>query len=485
MRISLCIVFAASLLNGVSAFYPYRLEPEDSASDSASNKLERRLFWESQDTQDDSSVSRRPPTLDIRRVPIRRDNNYNVIIANEPPAPNSVALHQGGHDYAYFCTVKLGSEGREMWMMLDTGGTNTWVYGMDCTSKACRLHRAFNETASQSFSEMDHQFKVVYGTGTVRGVLGNDTLSIAGLDVPMSFGLASKASDDLMSYPMDGILGLSRTNDTGFGTPTFMDVVVENNMLESNIIGFSLSRASDGGKDGEVTFGDVDRSRFTGNITYTSTVESSEKWTIPVDDATVNGEPCNFSGTNAIIDTGTSYALLPPDYAKAIHALIPGASRSGSNFVLPCNTTAELQFTFSGVSYDISPEDYVRPFPGPKCMSAIVGRQVFGKNEWLVGDVFLKNVYSVFDFDNSQIGFANASDPTVDSEETGTASTTSATATSGPGATGAASTGTTSTGATSTSSTGEPTHSSKDSAGHYATPNIWWPLVGMLGILCS
>ncbi|RJE16672.1 aspartic-type endopeptidase CTSD, partial [Aspergillus sclerotialis] len=91
----------------------------------------------------------------------------------------------------------------------------------------------------------------VYGTGTVSGVLGNDTLSIAGLDVPMSFGLASEASDALTSFPMDGILGLSRTNDTGFGTPTFMDVVAENNVLKSNIVGFSLSRASDGAKDGE------------------------------------------------------------------------------------------------------------------------------------------------------------------------------------------------------------------------------------------
>lgn len=485
MRLSLCALLAASLLNGASAFFPYRLDDEAPTDHSALNHLERRLPRQLQDSQDGSSASRNPLTLPVRRAPVRRDSNYAVIKADKPSAPHSVPLDQDGHDYAYFATVKLGSENQEMWLMLDTGGTNTWVYGRDCQSKVCKAHRSFDEAASHSFSETNTPFDVTYDSGHVSGVLGKDTLSIAGLTVPMSFGLASKASDNLLSYPNDGIIGLSRSKHTEFGTRTFMDVVAEKNMLKSNIVAFRISRASDGAKDGEVTFGGVDKSKFSGDITYTNVVESSDKWTIPVDDAMVDGQPCNFVDKKAVIDTETSYALLPPADAEAINALIPGAAPSGSNFELPCDTTATLQFTFSGVSYNISPEDYVQTVSGGRCMSAIVGRQVFGANEWLVGDVFLKNVYSVFDYDNNRVGFANAADHATGSEKVATTPTSSAV--SGPSATGATggSGGTGATGTTGTDSTGKHHQSSKGNAGFLVTPSAWWPAIGILSILCS
>ena len=345
-------------------------------------------------------------TLDVRKLPVRRDNNYKAIMADKPQAENSAALNQDGRDFSYFAVVQVGSQKQEMWMLIDTGGTNTWLFASDCKSSACQQHNTFGEEESDSLEMTSDKWNVGYGTGTVSGVLGNDTLSIAGLDVNMTLGLASKASDDFNSYPMDGILGLSRTNDSGYGTPTFMDTVKQENLLQSNIIGFSLSRGSDGGKDGSITFGGVDESKLSGNVTFTETVSSSDRWGIPVDDVTVDGKSCDFTGKSAIIDTGTSYLLMPPDDAKALHEHIPGASKKDKNFVLPCDSTAEIRVTFSGVSYAISPKDYVGPKAGDSCVSSIVGQQTFGDDEWLMGDVFLKNVYAVFDFDNNKIGLA-------------------------------------------------------------------------------
>lgn len=345
-----------------------------------------------------------------------RDNNYALVKGDEPSMTHSVSIDNDGHDLSYFSTVKFGSKGQEMLMLLDTGGTNTWVFGSDCKSPACQQHNTFGDQNSATLKINTDPWKVGYGSGTVSGVLANDTVSFAGFDLDMTFGLALNATDDFCLFQMDGILGLARSGDSEIGTPTFMDMVADSKMLKSNIIGISLSRTSDGANDGEMTFGDVDRTKYLGDITYTGAAANLNRWQIPVDDAGVDGKACNFTGKSAIIDTGTSYILIPPSDAATLHALIPGSSPKGENFIVPCDSTAKVQFTFSGVTYDVSPKDYIggpADSSGKTCVSTIIGHQVFGPDDWLVGDVFLKNVYSVFDFDNNQVGFAKRAPPTT------------------------------------------------------------------------
>lgn len=425
MRLTASLLAAASLSTSVTAFYPYQLSAEVSMGSSLLSNLRRRFLpWKlQQDDQKDSDSqgSSNLLSLNLQKLPVRRDNNYKVVMSDPPSQSNSAAVNQDGNDFSYFAVVQVGSQKQEMRMLLDTGGSDSWVFSSDCSSTACKQHDSFGEGASDTLQITNTAWTVQYGTGTVNGLVGWDTITIADLTVNMTFGLASKASDDFLSYPMDGLLGLSRTNDTGFGTPTFMDFVQKGSMLKSNIVGFSLSRGSDDEQDGTVTFGGVDESKLNGNITYTDTISSSNRWEIPVDDVAVNGQACNFTGKGAIIDTGTSYMMLPPDDAKTVHSLIPGATSSGQNFVLPCDSDAEIRITFSGVSYNISPKDYVGQKAGDSCVSTIVGYQSFGDDEWLVGDVFLKNVYSVFDYDNNRIGLGGKKSetaPVVTSERT-------------------------------------------------------------------
>ncbi|KAE8353920.1 aspartic peptidase domain-containing protein [Aspergillus coremiiformis] len=408
-----CLLATTSLYTSATAFVPFTVYLDDSSTDSASNGLQRRFMpWtlpsENLESSGDDAV-----TLELRKTSFRRDNNFRIMYSDPPTEPGTEALNQGGSDYSYFAEVKVGSQGQKMWMMLDSGGVNTWLFGSDCTSNACKLHNTFGEHASTSLQMTSKTWGVGYGTGQVSGILGNDTLSIAGMNVQMLFGLAFNVSDQFQNYPMDGIIGLGRAEEGSYG-PSFMEAVTEQKSLKSNIVSFSLSRAADGGKDGAVTFGGVDKTKFTGKITYTNVLSDSNRWTIPLDDASVDGNACHFTNKTAIIDTGTSYALIPPKDAAALHQLIPGSSSSGKEtFIIPCNSSAKLQLTFSGVSYTISPKDYVGSPHGSGCVSTIVGHQMFGDDEWLVGDVFLKNVYTVFDFDQNRVGFA----PGVKAEE--------------------------------------------------------------------
>lgn len=323
--------------------------------------------------------------------------------SNKPVAPNALAINQDGSDYSYFSTLSFGSKARMMYMLIDTGSANTWVFSSTCTSSTCSIHNTFGKDDSTTLSISSATWSLVYGTGSVNGVVATDKVSFANFSVNLGFGLATNASKDFDNYPMDGILGLGRATTDQLNTPTVMQTLAKQAGVTRNMIGVRLHRASDNTKDGEITFGGFNAAKFSGSISYT-TARPGDSWEIPIEDALVNDKPCNFVGKTAVVDTGTTYMLLPPADAKTLLALIPGAVPSGEGFTIPCNSNANIQVRIGGKLYSISPKDYVGRTTSGGCSSTIIGHQAFGANQWILGDVFLKNVYTVFDYDQGKIG---------------------------------------------------------------------------------
>jgi cathepsin D len=334
---------------------------------------------------------------------VKRDNKFPVVYSNQPTVPNALAINQDGSDFSYFSTVKFGSDGKEMYMLIDTGSANTWVFGSNCKSASCGLHNTFGADDSTTLKMTTKSWTLAYGTGEVDGFVGSDSVAFANYSLDLSFGLATTASDDFNHYPMDGILGFGPPQSNELGTKTIMQALDEQTNLKENILGIHLNRASEGTKDGELIIGGMDKSKFKGNLNYLPT-QNPSSWEIKIDDAFVGGDACGFTGKSAMIDTGTSYILMAPADARIVHAKIPGSSNSGESFYVPCGSTTSLQFSLNGVKYNISPKDYVGKPSGSACISNIVGHQAFGPNQWILGDVFLKNVYTVFDFDKDRIG---------------------------------------------------------------------------------
>lgn len=329
--------------------------------------------------------------------------------SESPTKENSIAIGTDGHDYSYVTRVSFGSQHQKLWMLIDTGAATTWVMGADCTSDSCEKHDTFDDESSTTFAETGDDWDVAYGSGEVTGISAKDNVTLGELEVVMEFGVATEASDDFLSYPMDGILGLGRTNKNKKGTPAVMEALSSAALIDANILGINLPRSADEDMDGQITFGDIDKEKFNGDIVYTDTVPDFDLWLIPVEDAGVDNSTAGFTNKKAIVDTGSSFILLPKADMKKIHSLIPGAEPDDDEFVVPCSTEAVLQFTFSGVTFDVSTVDYVASSNGSggMCSTNIkILPDYYGPDMWLLGDVFLKNVYSVFDFDKSRIGFA-------------------------------------------------------------------------------
>ncbi|KAK7748060.1 hypothetical protein SLS53_001312 [Cytospora paraplurivora] len=264
------------------------------------------------------------------------------------------------------------------------------------------MHDTWDPSDSTTYKETTDVFSIAYGTGDVSGLLAEDTISIASLDVTMTLGVANTTSDDFTNFAFDGILGLAMT--TG-ATDNFMSSVQEGKLLKSNVFTFDLNRADDGPNTGELTFGGIDSSKYTGDITYTSVNSTvGGEWAILVDDMGYNGTNAGIKERLAYIDTGTTYAFGPSKDVASLHKLIPGAKSSdGVTYTAPCDSGSSMMITFSGVDYEISVKDWLSaPSSSGVCTSNVYGEEVVS-GAWLVGDVFLKNVYTVFDLDKSRI----------------------------------------------------------------------------------
>ncbi|KAI0147819.1 aspartic peptidase domain-containing protein [Xylariaceae sp. FL1272] len=360
-----------------------------------------------------------------------RDNEYTIVTASTPTASRAAGVDQDGTDYSYFAEVEFGSNKTPLYMLLDTGASTTWVMGSMCESPSCTSHNTFGPDDSDSYEEMGKPYSIEYGTGSVEGTLVQDAVSLAGLTVTMSFGVANSTSDSFTQFPFDGIMGLTT------GTNTWLSALLDAKLLDSNIFGIDLSRNSDGVNDGEIIFGSTNTDKYTGDISYTA-LKSQGSWIIPMDDVTVGGESSGVTGSSAYLDTGTSFIFGPPDDVKEMYKLIEGASSSddGATYTIPCDSDAEVAFTFSGKSWAISSKDFMSK-NGDTCTGNIYGIE-YVPGGWLLGDTFLKNVYSVFDADNQQIGFASpvaASDSTSSSSASATGTSTTMSAPSSTAAT--------------------------------------------------
>jgi hypothetical protein len=305
--------------------------------------------------------------------------------------------------------------------------------GKDCKSEACQTHKLLGEGDSStlevstpcnislpspySTSKLTNPqtsstpFNITYGSGTVTGTLATDTLHLSSLSPQLTFGLATTASSEFLAYPMDGILGIGRGEPSSIPAPIIMDVLTTSNLIPAKLYGVHLSRSADSLSDGEFNLGAPNTARYDGGLNYISINGENARgfWEIPVEDAGVDsgGAGIGVQGRTALIDTGTSFMYIPEGDATAIHALLPSYTKSGENYLIPCSSTQTIWMQFGGRKYNISAADYVGPSTDTQgeCRSNIIGRQTFDEGQWLLGDAFLKNVYTVFDFEGARVGF--------------------------------------------------------------------------------
>jgi cathepsin D len=282
-------------------------------------------------------------------------------------------------------------------------------------------------------------------SGKIEGPLAVDDVKIGALVVPNQvFGTAETIDVPLLDeVRWDGIMGLAYPSSrlARDGVSPVFDNIMTQKLVKQSIFGYYL-----GPKGGMVTFGAIDRKYIhAGSEFVYAEVTHQGYWTVAITDILLSypntgqvstgvckGRP--NGSCKAIIDTGTYLVYGPaPD--------VKGALRDIQSST--CDRTASLPsitFVFQGQgspAVTLSPKDYTLEFrvptanvPADECSQAqydhpdgtgidparctldcVTGIAPDADTLWTLGQVFLRNFYTVFDRQSNRVGFARSVEP--------------------------------------------------------------------------
>ncbi|KAH9810844.1 aspartic peptidase domain-containing protein [Melampsora americana] len=340
-------------------------------------------------------------------------NNSTITSAATPTAKNSIGLSIEANDVGYFAEISVGTPPKKFKIILDSGSADTWLMCRNLQDQALACNHPTLNPSSSTLRTTNTKFKVSYGTGSVQGFLVQEDITIGGLVLPHhTFGGVTLASNEFSgpTIPFDGLMGTAKTSLSSQKVITPIEAMAKAGIISGAFIGYSLGRVSDNQNIGQATFGGVDQTKFSGNLTMFPNVSKKGFWEGEMATILVDGQVVLTQRTG-ILDTGTTLIVAPPADAQALHDRIPGASSDGKGgFFIPCTSKAKVALSFGGVVFEINPGDLTfQPTTtnlSGKCISGISSGTIGGPRQWLLGDTFLKNVYFATDATHDEIGMA-------------------------------------------------------------------------------
>jgi len=245
------------------------------------------------------------------------------VMALDSSSPSSPVHNY--QDAQYYIDITLGSNNQPFRVVPDTGSSNLWVPSSECkwSQISCKLHHRYDHANSKSYVKNGTEFKIQYGSGAAQGFFSTDDMSIAGLNIKSQ--IFAEVTDEpgiaFLAAKFDGIMGLAfDTISVGRATPVWYNLVSQG-LVTDQVFAFYLSTSS--GNDGELVFGGVDASHYSGDFDFVP-LTNETYWEFKLDDVQIGGKTAGYcqDGCHAIADSGTSLLAGPVKVVSEINKLI-------------------------------------------------------------------------------------------------------------------------------------------------------------------
>lgn len=317
-------------------------------------------------------------------------------------------------DSEYLAQVGIGTPLQHFNLDFDTGSADLWVWSTKLPKETIKTgqasgHNIFDPSKSSTFKTTASTWQIRYGDGsTAQGSVGTDIINVGGIQlVNQGVELAKSLSPAFTQGKGDGLLGLA------FGSintvqPGPVKTPVENMIEQSDIPKDAelFTAFLTNSKDNTppcYTFGYIDQDLVNGGtINYTPIDSSQGFWSVRSTSASVNGQNYALVDNTAIIDTGTTLALIDDNTCKAIYDAIPGSTYDSNQggFLYPSSTSLDqlptVKFAIGDTFLTLHKQDLGYADAGNGMIYG--GVQSRGNmNFSIFSDTALKAMYAIFD----------------------------------------------------------------------------------------
>ncbi|OUM53507.1 hypothetical protein BVG19_g2797 [[Candida] boidinii] len=332
-------------------------------------------------------------------------------------------IQSDSDNLAYYADVIVGKTAYPL--LIDTASPYSWLFDTSCVDTSCngKLLYPIPEGDNTSSSE---SFGLAYTAGTANGVIVTDDLIVSNLKaVDFRLGAANTVPDIFSSYNFSGILGLPSTIAPALNLTNIVSFLKENGQIEKSSFALALGSVPSDvensglflvGKD----FSDLHVSDF---YNCPLLADDNSYWKIKINSVYVDGYEVNFPAleidgegyTNisrkALVDSGTTSIIASKNDASVLHSFFDNSITDGENFAILCNETITLTFNIGGGNWTLAPNDYIGEAYSEDsgyegyCVSNIQGLDTTTDGSWILGALFLRQTYALFDYDTPSISF--------------------------------------------------------------------------------
>ena len=288
-------------------------------------------------------------------------------------------------------------------------------------------HESFDPSKSSTFKRSQGStWQIRYGdNSSASGIVGTDNVDVGGVVVEeQAIELADQLSQQFEESAGDGLLGLAygkinTVKPEPVATPVEnmiqqSDIPAANELFTAYLGSYKDADEADRGRS-FYTFGFIDQETLAAqdasaaDIHYTPVDSSDGFWSVKSTALAVNGTSTALDGNTAIMDTGTTLALVSDKACEAIYDAIPGAKYDSTNqgYVFPKSVTAAdlpvVEFDVGGKLFPVQKEDIAfADAGGDMVYGGVQSRGDLGFD--ILGDTFLKGIYAVFDQGRKRFG---------------------------------------------------------------------------------
>jgi hypothetical protein len=318
-------------------------------------------------------------------------------------------------DAQYYGPISIGTPGQEFNVIFDTGSSNLWVPAKNCSN--CGLHPKYDSTKSSTYKVNGTKFAVQYGSGPVSGFYAVDNVQWGktnggGPTVQSQiFAEVDDVSGLGAAYSLgkfDGILGMAFYSISVDGTPTVFDDTWYQKLVDQYMFAFFLT--TDTSKEGELTLGGYDSTKFTGQLQWVNLTQKTY-WETQLTYLRL-GTTDETNVTKVVLDTGTSTLAGPSaEVAKMAGQIGAKPVSDTGEYIIACakkNSLPNLNIGIGSYNFVLTPQDYLIDDGAPDCVFGVLGIDIPPPAGplWIMGDIFIRKYYTVFDVANGRLGFA-------------------------------------------------------------------------------